>query len=552
MSQRPSQRSYQQLAMDDDLKGEEGHYSAFHNGGSDQFSTCTGSRFCNSEKSSIFVDSETNRGSTNNGSVAPDVSFSEFFINSRGPPQLVLVCIIIALSLGSVVGAVPAIMTDRLARDKFGYSGEETCFETDVKPEECTKGNNLAQDYSALSSLVSNLLTFACSAMIGTISDCHGRKLFLVYGILLSLLPSSALVVTQQYDIDPFWYYMLNSIGGVINWIAIAFSALSDVVPNQFRAASYGLLLAGFSVGFALSPMLSLTLSFLQVSVVSFLLLTFGLVYAIYFLDETLSEETSQANIVRQQSLLESRQGVAEVVLRPVRELSILNRDNFFRKVALLAFFSGLALSGDRGLLIYYLQDRLSFGNKDIATVFLIAGLLGIVVQGCLLNPLTHKIGEKNIVVLSFIFGAVHNVMYGLAKSKNIIFVGVIFSSFSALSFPTISSIKSNNVDETEQGRVQGALYSVASLAAALGPLSLRAVYRSPTSNEIPGLMFLFGASLYLIASIGACSLPKMRTDSSLMSANQSAEALSTRNEVDRSDQNLVSGYPEMSVGVMA
>ncbi len=239
MSQRPSQRSYQQLAMEDDLKGEEGHYSAFHNDGSDQVSRSTGSRFSNSEKSSIFVDSETNTDPTNNGSVAPDVSFSEFFINSRGPPQLVLVCIIIALSLGSVVGAVPAIMTDRLARDKFGYSGEETCFEIDVKPEECTKGNNLAQDYSALSSLVSNLLTFACSAMIGTLSDCHGRKLFLAFGILLSLLPSFALVVTQQYDIDPFWYYMLNSIGGVINWIAIAFSALGDVVPKQFRAASY-------------------------------------------------------------------------------------------------------------------------------------------------------------------------------------------------------------------------------------------------------------------------------------------------------------------------
>ena len=166
--------------------------------------------------------------------------------------------------------------------------------------------------------------------------------------------------------------------------------------------------------------MLSLTLSFLQVSVVSFFLLTFGLVYAIYFLDETLSEETSQANIARQQSLFESRQGVGEVILRPVRELSILNRDSFFRKVAFLAFFSGLALSGDRGLLIYYLQDRLSFGNKDIAIVFLIAGLLGIVVQGCLLNPLTRNIGEKNIVVLSFIFGAVHNVMYGLGKYHQI------------------------------------------------------------------------------------------------------------------------------------
>jgi len=41
-----------------------------------------------------------------------------------------------------------------------------------------------------------------------------------------------------------------------------------------------------------------------------------------------------------------------------------------------------LLLENSRTLLIYYLEERLSFNDRDIASMFLLMGLLGIFVQG--------------------------------------------------------------------------------------------------------------------------------------------------------------------------
>ena len=475
-----------------------------------------------------------------------NVSFYEFFQNSHGPPQIIFLCLLLALSFGSVIGVVPAVMTDRLARDRYGYDDDIPCFEVnDDKPKACTQGSNLAQDYAAFCSLASNFATFITSALIGSVSDTHGRKFLLAFGIFLSLLPSLALILIQIFDhVSPLWYYGLGALGGIINWIAIAISSLSDVIPKHLRAGSFvsycnicvfltltvnnilnrnlhaqGFLLAGFSLGFALSPSLALTMSHFHVSIISFLITVYAMFFLILKLPETLPRRVAEENMTRsllRQSSYSSNNNhpVMNVLLRSVEELAILNRDSFFRRLAMLAFFSGLAISGDRSLLIYYVEDQLSFNDSDIAKLFMIVGFLGIIVQGGLLNPLTHSIGEKNVVVLSLSFGIAHNVMYGLAKTKDVIFVGVAFSTFSGLSFPTISAIKANNVDESEQGRVQGALYSIASLAAALGPLSLRSVYWKTKESTFPGVMFIFGAFLYLIATFAACSLPSSRANS--------------------------------------
>lgn len=44
-------------------------------------------------------------------------------------------------------------------------------------------------------------------------------------------------------------------------------------------------------------------------------------------------------------------------------------------------------------------------------------------------------------------------------------FLGIILGCLGGMSFPAISSIKSNNVDEHEQGQIQGALYGARALA---------------------------------------------------------------------------------------
>ena len=117
-------------------------------------------------------------------------SFFKAFFRSQGPPQVIFLCMLLALSLGSTVGVVPAVVTDRYARINHGYTDEADCssFSRNEKPEECLLGSADAQNMSAAASFVSNGLTFVTSSLVGSISDQRGRRNIMLLGILLSIL----------------------------------------------------------------------------------------------------------------------------------------------------------------------------------------------------------------------------------------------------------------------------------------------------------------------------------------------------------------------------
>jgi len=251
---------------------------------------------------------------------------------------------------------------------------------------------------------------------------------------------------------SPTWYYFAGTVPGLVNWIAVALSSLSDAMPPKWRAPSFGMLLAGFSLGFAMAPQLALALGHFRVSVFSFTLVAIGFVMTLCFFPETLSPDVAvQATFARQSQLegLSRRQKILWNIKRPAWELMILNRNRLFRLLSLLAFFSGMVSSGDRTLLLYYLEERLGFGDKDVALMFLIMGLLGIFVQGVCLKLINDWIGERWVVTFCFGLGVVINLMYGLAKSKSTIFIAIAISAFGGMAFPTISAIKANNVVRT-------------------------------------------------------------------------------------------------------
>ena len=152
----------------------------------------------------------------------------------------------------------------------------------------------------------------------------------------------------------------------------------------------------------------------------------------------------------------------------------------------------------------------MSFNDGDIAHMFLLMGVLGIFVQGIVLKNFNDCMGERRVVIFAFLLGFIHNLVYGLAGTKSMIFVGVALSAFVGMSFPTISAIKANNVEQSEQGRIQGALYSLSALASALGPLLMRFVYHYTKDGALlgPGSMFVAASFLYLIAVYCAYELP--------------------------------------------
>jgi DHA1 family tetracycline resistance protein-like MFS transporter len=138
------------------------------------------------------------------------------------------------------------------------------------------------------------------------------------------------------------------------------------------------------------------------------------------------------------------------------------------------------------------------------------AKIPGIFVQGIFLKVINDAVGERWLVTLCFVLSAIHNVMYGVADSKVTIFTAVAIASFGAMAFPTISAIKSNNVASSEQGRIQGALYSLSALASASGPVVLRWVYQYTRDGAFlgPGSMFIAAAILDAMAVLCAYALP--------------------------------------------
>lgn len=104
-------------------------------------------------------------------------SFIVQFANTKGPPQIALLLMLVALGLGCTIGVVPAVMSDRFARLHHGYNGDAcSSFGMHDKPFECLDGSSDAQNTAALSSLISNVLTFTTSSLIGSLSDEHGRR----------------------------------------------------------------------------------------------------------------------------------------------------------------------------------------------------------------------------------------------------------------------------------------------------------------------------------------------------------------------------------------
>jgi predicted MFS family arabinose efflux permease len=395
----------------------------------------------------------------------------------------------------------------------------------------------------------------------------------------MSMVPSFFLYILQLTPtMSPWWYYATSASTGLVSWIAVALSALNDVLPQEFRAPGIGLLFAGFLFGISLSPTLALFLHRETLSLVSFAVVCLGFVLTVFVVPETLPAHVGEKAKQRrkERDSLEDEKDrqqveglppgaperrhcgygfvsclwrvyygscllriVRRVVSRPFKELSILNRNSFFRIITALAFFTGMVTSADQVLLIYYLEDQLNFNAKDVSIMFLIIGATGIFVQVVVMKPLNDLVGEKMVVAISFAIGTIVNLLYGMARHKSTIFVALLIAGFSNMSFPTISAIKANNVESFEQGRIQGALYSVKALASGVGPAVLQYVYsKTKTYHGIllgPGTMFIFASGLFVIGVVLALSLPNDKANTSPRHGGQPAsqEGSNSNNEED-------------------
>lgn len=201
------------------------------------------------------------------------LDFIQFFLSyakARGALSTAIISLSIAFAIGCTVAIVPEILSDRYARLLHGFDGEVGCssFDDETMPAACRLGADDAQASSAWSSLLANLLTLFLNPSIGRMSDVHGRRWIFVLCTFLYTLSPLVLVCMQVFDtMSPIYYYIASALVGAVSYMSITFAILTDTIPKEYRASSFGIIMAAFYGGYALSPSLALVLDKMHISV---------------------------------------------------------------------------------------------------------------------------------------------------------------------------------------------------------------------------------------------------------------------------------------------
>ncbi len=297
----------------------------------------------------------------------------------------------------------------------------------------------------------------------GRLSDSFGRKPVLAltsFGLALSYI----MLATAD---NLTWLIVARLFGGVMAGnIAAAQAYISDTTTRETRAKGMGLLGAAFGLGFIVGPGIGGVLGGHDVATADFAtpaLVAAGITFVaamgvVLFLKESLAPDIRAAR--RQQPRVSLREKLRTTFAR--KSLAILVTVSFLTVTAWALFETVFAL---------WANATLTYGPFQIGTVLTVMGVIGVLIQGGAIGPLTRRLGEKRLAIAALIFLGVGYAALCLATRVPEMWAAVTLLGIgSALFTPSMSSLVSKEAGEHEQGAVLGVYQGATALSRVIGP----------------------------------------------------------------------------------
>lgn len=348
-------------------------------------------------------------------------------------------------------------------------------------------------------SVVYALMQFVFGPTLGNLSDRFGRRPVLLVS-MLTLAVDYLIMALSWHLAVLFVARTLSGIAGATYSAASAY--IADVSSKEDRAKNFGIVGAGFGVGFVLGPIIGGLLGeygtrapFYAAAALSFANFLFGY----FILPETLKPENKRSFDWKRAN--------------PLGALKQISNYPEVRTLLIAVFLFDIAHYVYPAVWSYYTAEVFVWSPGDIGLSLAVVGVGFAFVQGYLIRVLDPKFGPGRVLLIGLSANLVAFIGLAFATTGLQAYLLIGFAALGALATPAFSGLMSIRIPDNAQGELQGLISSAAGLSMIVSPFVMTQsfAYFSSASSEVyfPGAPFAIAAMLILLSM--AISIPFIR-----------------------------------------
>jgi MFS transporter, DHA1 family, tetracycline resistance protein len=342
------------------------------------------------------------------------------------------------------------------------------------------------------------LLQFFMAPVFGNLSDRYGRRPIL----LASLFAFGVDFLLTGLATSMIWLFVGRAFAGVFGAsFATAGAYIGDISDDNNRAKNFGLIGAAWGSGFTLGPVIGgfvaehidLRAPFFVAAALALANVAFGF----FVLPESLPPER--------------RRAFEWARANPFGAFKSLTHLPMIAGLLFAVFLYQVAHDSLPAVWMFYTQLKFGWGPAEMGWSLTFVGVMTVIVMGGLTGVVVPKLGERRAIVVGFLLMTLGFLGYALVPQGWMIYPAIVLGALGGIANPAVQSVMSKQAGPSSQGELQGAVASIASIAAIISPIfmtQLFGYFSTPTAPVmLPGAPYLVSAVL-----VFCCVLIGLRT----------------------------------------